>query len=332
MPKLDGYGLLQRIRSSKVPRIRDIPVVVVSGSDEREERERAKAAGATDLITKGIGTAQLLSRLDILSKLLNTQKEFERGLEALVQQSDPDWPVPLASVDMLYEQAETLFANATKNNKNFVVLNVCIGLKHEGLEGSAAVPPAPVVKAVGQLLRRTIRQTDLVTQTADAEFLIITGSINFDAARFFAQRICDAIASAHLIKDSKMVFIASCGLASLGEESSASLTFAEMQAMAKRRGILGLDNAVTGVVGRDEEKGFSEKHKETKLQTTSANVAANSSDVSTQIQHIDTGSPDVATLVQWIRAGRKNDVIPHIGKLSADVRPLVELLLEQAKG
>src|SRR3569833_161370 len=38
MPKLDGYGLLRRIRTSKVSRIRDIPVVVVSGSDEEQER------------------------------------------------------------------------------------------------------------------------------------------------------------------------------------------------------------------------------------------------------------------------------------------------------
>src|SRR4051794_21616849 len=41
MPRLDGYGLLERIRSSKIGRIRNMPVVVVSGSDEQHERERA---------------------------------------------------------------------------------------------------------------------------------------------------------------------------------------------------------------------------------------------------------------------------------------------------
>ncbi|MBV8664959.1 MAG: response regulator [Burkholderiaceae bacterium] len=69
MPRLDGYGLLQRIRTSDLARIRELPVVVVSGSDEVAERERAKAAGADDLITKGIGAAQLLSRLDVLARL-----------------------------------------------------------------------------------------------------------------------------------------------------------------------------------------------------------------------------------------------------------------------
>jgi two-component system cell cycle response regulator len=69
MPRLDGYGLLRRIRGSELARIRELPVVVVSGSDQAEERERAKAAGANDLITKGIDSAQLLSRLDILTRL-----------------------------------------------------------------------------------------------------------------------------------------------------------------------------------------------------------------------------------------------------------------------
>src|SRR3954470_9194382 len=41
MPKLDGYGLLTRIRNSEISRIRNLPVVVVSGSDESEERDRA---------------------------------------------------------------------------------------------------------------------------------------------------------------------------------------------------------------------------------------------------------------------------------------------------
>lgn len=52
MPRLDGYGLLQRIRQSSITRLREMPVVVISGSDEQRERDRALAAGASDLITR----------------------------------------------------------------------------------------------------------------------------------------------------------------------------------------------------------------------------------------------------------------------------------------
>jgi CheY-like chemotaxis protein len=121
MPKLDGYGLLNRIRNSKISRIRNLPVVVVSGSDELEERERAKAAGATDLITKGMDTAQLLTRLDILSKLVTSQREFEQSLEALVKRGPGDANQLLASSEHLTAQAEAMLENAIKHRKNFVI-------------------------------------------------------------------------------------------------------------------------------------------------------------------------------------------------------------------
>ena len=60
MPHLDGYGLLMRIRESRIARIRSMPVVVVSGAQETDEQERVRAAGATALVGKGTAGADLL--------------------------------------------------------------------------------------------------------------------------------------------------------------------------------------------------------------------------------------------------------------------------------
>jgi two-component system, cell cycle response regulator len=300
-------------------------VVVVSGSDEQQERDRAKAAGATDLITKGIGTAQLLSRLDILSKLVNTQREFERSLEVLVRNSEADGTEALPSVTVLHASVQTLLATSIKNKKNFVILNVCIGLKHIGLEGVAASPPLNVIEAIGQLLQRTVRQTDHVAKTGEAEFTLATGSINFDSARCFAQRVCRAIANAHLAKDDRMSFIASCGLVSLSDDgldtSQASLQ--SMYDSAHRRAMLGLNRVITGVVGWEEELAFQRGD-------TPVSVATeNDLDFSRKSDEPD--APDLAMLLQWIKEGRQNEVLPYIAKLSAELQPLVDLLLKQNK-
>ena len=58
MPKLDGFELLQRIRASKVSRVQEIPVIVISGDEEDAARIRAKELGATDFINKGIGNVE----------------------------------------------------------------------------------------------------------------------------------------------------------------------------------------------------------------------------------------------------------------------------------
>jgi two-component system, cell cycle response regulator len=262
MPKLDGYGLLQRIRSSTIGRIRDIPVVVVSGSDESAERERVLTAGANDLITKGIDTAQLLSRLDVLSQLVTSQGEFERSLERLVRDGGGPADIELLSPDELHSQAETQLASALRHKKNFVVLNVCIGLKHASLAGKAIAPPTTVADAVGQLLLRTVRQTDHVAKTGKAEFTLATGSINFDAARGFAERVCKAIAGASLLKDERISFIASCGLVSLAEAEAESDTASvtAMTARAHARAVLGLDCSMTGVIGLEEEIKLKAQH------------------------------------------------------------------------
>lgn len=319
MPKLDGYGLLKRIRESKVSRIRNIPVVVVSGSDEQEERDRAKAAGATDLITKGIGTAQLLSRLDILSKLVSTQYEFERGLEALVQQAHGDGRLSLASPEVLDVHAATMLANATRQGRNFVLLNVCIGMTGASPDGGLVAPPAAVVDAIGQLLRRTVRHTDCVSQTGDAEFTLATGNIHFDSARNFAQRVCGAIANADLVPDAGISLIASCGMVALAEFGNDTTTMnfsvAALRDLAGTRAQMGLARGTTAVVGPEEAAAF-----DTNATSAKQQESGQPSDL-----------PDLTTLLQWVKEGRKDLVLQHIGKHGDELRPLLDLLLQRPK-
>lgn len=322
MPKLDGYGLLQRIRQSKISRIRNLPVVVVSGSDEATERDRAKAAGATDLITKGIGTAQLLSRLDILSKLVNTQREFELSLENMVQQGALDTSVVLPTPDQLFAQAEVMLDNAFKYRKNFVILNVCVGLKHSGLEGYPATPPSTVVHAIGQLLHGTVRQTDCVARTGESDFTLATGTIHSDSARNFAQRICHAVANANLIKNERISFVACCGMAAWPApdgQSGVQPQLAELRAVAKRRAALGMDHALSGVVGYEEEEAFRLGHDKPAAPGLIAEPTAAEE------------MPDVPTLLQWLKDGKQDQVLPHLSKLSAELQPLVDLMLQQGR-
>jgi two-component system, cell cycle response regulator len=259
MPKLDGYGLLHRIRSSKLSRICKMPVIVVSGSDAQEERERAKTAGASDLIVKGIGTAQLLSRLDVLSKLVSTQGEYERSLEVLIDQGAKASMAQLASPYTLQTQAESMLSYAIKHHANFVLLNVCLRLRRiSNRQESIELPPHAIVNAIGQLLHGTMRHTDCVAKTAEAEFTVATGSISLDSAKAFAERLCNAIARTTLVKDDVATIVASCGLVSLCEYRRTELnrdpSLNALWDIAHRRGALGARQGSSGVVSVKEEE------------------------------------------------------------------------------
>ena len=62
MPNLDGYGLICRIRAAKQPEITNLPIVVVTSSDDALTRERAHACGANDFVIKPVGAADLVER------------------------------------------------------------------------------------------------------------------------------------------------------------------------------------------------------------------------------------------------------------------------------
>lgn len=52
MPVMDGHELIRRIRQSPDLRIRQLPILVVTGDDERSARELAISEGASDFIAK----------------------------------------------------------------------------------------------------------------------------------------------------------------------------------------------------------------------------------------------------------------------------------------
>jgi two-component system chemotaxis response regulator CheY len=65
MPRLDGFGLIERIRRSE--RYRAIPILVLTTESDPQKRERARKAGATGWIVKPFDAAKLIDTVGRLS-------------------------------------------------------------------------------------------------------------------------------------------------------------------------------------------------------------------------------------------------------------------------
>src|SRR5262245_32404250 len=90
MPKLDGFGLLERIRTSTDPRVKTIPVIVISGDEEDATKKRARAAGANDFITKTTDGTEILSRIDNLLHLVEAKQQLVVTKQAVDQTATRD--------------------------------------------------------------------------------------------------------------------------------------------------------------------------------------------------------------------------------------------------
>lgn len=68
MQKLDGYELVERLRESRLHRLNEMPfLLIVSDTESEENKERARAFGMADTITKMMNKGQILTRLHALT-------------------------------------------------------------------------------------------------------------------------------------------------------------------------------------------------------------------------------------------------------------------------
>jgi CheY-like chemotaxis protein len=63
MPEMDGYEVMQRIRSQE--RFRSLPIIAITAKAMRADREKCIQAGASDYIAKPVDMDQLLSLLRV---------------------------------------------------------------------------------------------------------------------------------------------------------------------------------------------------------------------------------------------------------------------------
>jgi len=193
MPRLDGYGLLERMRSSRLSRISTLPVVVISGDDEPEVRVRAKSAGATDFISKSVSNVELLARLEALTQLARTQRDLEESRAALATASPVDPDSGLATASYLHHHASQELAAAQRHKGELSVQVIEID-QFEGLVARYGAHVAQLVnRKLSKIMATKLRKEDTVAELAPARFAVVSPATSMNGAAGFALRLQKAI-------------------------------------------------------------------------------------------------------------------------------------------
>lgn len=184
MPRLDGFGLIERIRASRVARIRDIPVIMISGDEEESARQRAKDLGATDFITKGIGTAELLARLDSLVDLGRTHEALEEARAEAVTDSASGLLTPTA----LRHQADQFCSYVNRHGGQGGVLAIGID-RYEELAAVDANAADEVESRLAEVLSDEVRKEDGFARWQAGRFMLATPGSEEQQTKLFAERL-----------------------------------------------------------------------------------------------------------------------------------------------
>ncbi|THF65515.1 response regulator [Pseudothauera nasutitermitis] len=200
MPRLDGYGLLERIRGSRLSRVHDLPVVVISGEEDDESREKAYQLGANDFITKGIGATELVARLESLSRLSRTSRELEESRAALAAQSPVDPATGLATEAYLAWHAEQEMALARRHGTDVrerlaEISAMVVEIDHyeQLVEWHGTHIAQLVTRKLSKILATKVRKEDTVAQLAPDQFAVLSPSTDLVGCCAFALRLQRAI-------------------------------------------------------------------------------------------------------------------------------------------
>ncbi len=100
MPGMDGYEVMRRLRAEE--RTRVLPVVIVSGLEDKESRIKGLAAGADDFLTRPVDRLELKVRLQNLLRMKRFQDELA-GQKAVLERT-----VELRTAELERSNRETI--------------------------------------------------------------------------------------------------------------------------------------------------------------------------------------------------------------------------------
>jgi len=215
MPNLDGFGLLEKIRNSQRPDIRDIPVIIITGANDSEATKlRASQAGATDFIGKPFDSVHLLARTQAHASAHAVTHALRQETFTLEEQASTD-PLTglsneIAFMDRGYQQLSYAIRHKTTLSIFLIEIDNYLELGREhGKQASEAV-----IKSVANTLNAEIRQEDLVARTGTARFGLLLPGMNMAGIRNLSERISKSV-STSLVKtgESRINVMISAGVA-----------------------------------------------------------------------------------------------------------------------
>ena len=213
MPGMDGFEVLRQIRNSGTQRIRELPVVVISGDEEPATKARARDAGANDFIGKTADAPEVLARIDNLLKLVQKEEQLLR-----------DAVTGVLTPHALMLQGRKLFSHAQRHARPLSVLMLRLDSYADTAREVGKEVADQLLVRIAALLSSSLRFEDSVGRTAEAGFTVISASTGPAEALEMSRRLREQLEGAQVRYQGQPLPIrVSLGIASSGVDPVATV-------------------------------------------------------------------------------------------------------------
>ncbi|GLR70107.1 two-component system response regulator [Agaribacter marinus] len=224
MPKIDGYGVCKRIRSTKLGK--DTPVLMITGSDDHESIEQAYSVGATDFLPKPIKWPLIKHRIKYMLRSFDIQKSLKDSEEELRYLAYFDPLTELPNRQYIKKQIQTFIGIAKRAEHKLAVMFIDIDSFKRINETLGFTYGDSVLKEVSSRLNKHFREGDIITRGSlvdnepqvarlgGDEFTILLNDCGEDASIVeIAKRINAKLSEPIIIDQYSLVVTASIGIA-----------------------------------------------------------------------------------------------------------------------
>ncbi len=204
MPGIDGIEATRRIKT--VERLRDIPVIMVTASEEEANLELAFEAGAIDYIYKPVRQIELKARIGSVLKLkheMDKRKARERELENLTRTfqelSNLDGLTGVANRRRFDDVFDREWKSARRDGAPLAVLMIDIDFFKAYNDRYGHLKGDQCLTQVAQSLRKALkRPRDFVARYGGEEFVVVLPETNLVGAQRIAESIRERICALQL--------------------------------------------------------------------------------------------------------------------------------------
>ena len=189
MPELDGFELLDLVRTANIERIRKTPVVVVTdATGSSDAKNKAYEMGATDFIAKPFDATDINARA---SSLLRNQKPSNNIPETVLY--DP--LTGLLNKRGIFSELEIEINSNTQHNQNLVVLHIEVDEFKELFIKIGRTSTERILDKIAKVISSEIDEEGSVARVGLPSFAASLPETDLDNGILIASRIGKAVSN-----------------------------------------------------------------------------------------------------------------------------------------
>ncbi len=208
MPRLDGYGLIQRVRQSGIEHIRNQPVIVITGASEEEDvRRQVFELGATDFITKPFKATEIIARAEAHATYRHDKDELQKIAEIDIETG----ALNRQGIGRQLEK-DVSFVNRHMENLGLILFELddfSTIQQRIGQQGANRI-----LKQTATALHEATRKEDSVGRYGPYQFAVVLPMAKTEGVVILAKRLCARIKAFKVTLDGQIISLSmSAGIA-----------------------------------------------------------------------------------------------------------------------